>query len=136
MRRLIALVVLLSVASLPTAMANEHRPRPAYFGLGDEVVTPNRGAIRAFIPTGSQSNQCLITFGETNYPLFNPSGFAGAWQSFCAYRQLNGQDGVLVSVFPAIGFPYGLYLSVTVWQEGARYYGTPVFYCGADDPNC
>lgn len=104
--------------------------RATWIQLGDEVVTANRGAIRAFVPTGSLLNPCLVTLADTNHTLFTPTGFAGALQTFCGVRQLNGQNGVLISIFPPQGFEPGLYLSLTVWQQGARYYGTPVLYSG------
>jgi hypothetical protein len=127
------------LGSLPANLsANEvpAPPGPAWLQLGDDVVTQNRGAIRAFVPTGSQSNKCLLTLGEFNAPLFSPTGFLGAWATACAPRQLNGQNGVLISIFPGAPFPTGLYVSLTVWHEGARRYGTPVFFCSVDNPNC
>lgn len=75
------------------------------------------------------------TLGDTNVSLFSATGFAGAWQSFCSASELNGQAGILVSVFPPLPFQPGLYLTATLWQDNARSYGTAIFYCSAEDPN-
>ncbi len=92
--------------------------------LGDEVVTSGGLTVRAFVPTGSLSRNCLATFSES--PNFAVPGLT----LFCGSRVFNGQKGLLISVFPPQVIPTGLSLSLTVYQERARGYGTPVLYTG------
>lgn len=96
--------------------------------LGDNQLTPDRGAIRAFVPTGSLSDHCLATLSESNFPIAGTT-------VFCAPRVFQGQQGILFSVFfpqsiPTGLLPTGLFLSATVYQQGAQVFGTPVFYPG------
>ena len=97
--------------------------------FGDGQVTPDRGTVRAFVPTGSLSTSCLVTLSETNFAVPGLS-------VFCAPRVHQGRKGLLFSVFPPQPFPTGLILSATVWQENARSYGPPVFFCPDETPNC
>ena len=97
--------------------------------LGDNQLRPDRGAIRAFVPTGGLSDHCLATLSESNFPIAGTT-------VFCAPRVFQGQQGILFSVFfpqsiPTGLLPTGLFLSATIYQEGAHGYGTPVFYPGS-----
>ena len=92
--------------------------------LGDEEVTSGGLTVRAFVPTGSLSRNCLATFSES--PNFAVPGLT----LFCGSRVFNGQKGLLIGIFPSQVIPTGLSLSLTVYQEGARGYGTPVLYTG------
>jgi hypothetical protein len=91
----------------------------------DSTVVPADGTrVRAFIATGSASSICMVTLNESNFAV------AGA-TVFCGARVLNGQNGVLVSVF----FPQqienvgsGLVLTANVYQQGATRYGAPIHY--------
>ena len=76
------------------------------------------GNIDAFIPTGSDSDVCLATFGESN-------GYgAGPSPAICVPRIFQGQKGVLLVVIPYFAqFQSDLTLSLTVYQRGARRYG-------------
>lgn len=91
--------------------------------LGDEEVTSGGLEVRAFVPTDSLSPNCLATFSESNFAIPGLTLFCGA-------RVFNGQKGLLISVFPPQVIPTGLVLSVTVYQQSARGYGTPVLYTG------
>ena len=91
--------------------------------LGDEEVTPGGLTVRAFVPTGSLSPNCLTSFSESNFAI-------PGLTLFCGVRVFNGQKGLLISVFPPQVIPTGLILSLTVYQEGARGYGAPVLYTG------
>jgi hypothetical protein len=92
--------------------------------IGDDQVTPNRFAVRAFVATGSLSDHCLATLSESNFAV---PGIT----VFCAPREFQGQKGVLFSAFFPQPVPSGLILSATVYQEHAIGYGAPVFFCGA-----
>jgi hypothetical protein len=91
--------------------------------LGDEEVTSGGLTVRAFVPTDSLSPNCLATFSESNFAV-------PGLTLFCGSRVFNGQKGLLISVFPPQVIPTGLILSLTVYQQGARGYGTPVLYTG------
>jgi hypothetical protein len=91
--------------------------------LGDEEVTSGGLTVRAFVPTDSLSPNCLTTFSESNFAVPGLTLFCGA-------RVFDGQKGLLISVFPPQVIPTGLVLSLTVYQQGARGYGTPVLYTG------
>ena len=80
--------------------------------------------IRAFVPTHSKSVNCLTSLNEigTSIPLNGIVVFCGERQPF----GFGNVPGVLVSVFfPQTPDP-GLVMSVTLYQQGARAYGTPV----------
>jgi len=83
------------------------------------------GNVDAFIPTGSGSDVCLATLGDSN-------GYsAGPSPAICVSRMFQGQQGVRIVVIPYFAqFPSDLTLSVTIYQRGARRYGQPVLYTG------
>lgn len=90
--------------------------------LTNAQLDPNENyqVIRAYVRTGSASPNCLATLGETTY-------VADGTLMFCAPRQPVGLGrGVLVSVFYPQPPPSGLFLSVTLFQEGAKGYAPPV----------
>jgi hypothetical protein len=84
----------------------------------------NFQVIRAFVPTGSESQKCLATLNETNFAPFGTILFCGER----APSSFGTGPGVLISVFfpepPASDF--NLNISVNVYQEGAVRYGTPI----------
>lgn len=90
---------------------------------------PDEGnqVIRAFVPTGSKSVNCLATLNETNvFPVPNAV--------FCGEREpgaFGGGPGMLISVFLPQPVSPDFVLSVTLWQQGARSYGAPVLCTGA-----
>jgi hypothetical protein len=91
----------------------------------------NNQNIRAFVPTGSKSVNCLVTFNESNNAV--PGMVA-----FCGEREpaaFGGVPGMLVSVFFPQPVPPDLVLSVTLYQQGARRYGAPVLCTAADGCN-
>src|SRR5215475_15872211 len=71
--------------------------------FGDSQVTKNRYAVRAFVPTGSLSTNCLATLSDSNFAIPGIS-------VFCAPRQFQGQKGVLFSAFFPEPIPDGLIL--------------------------
>jgi hypothetical protein len=95
-------------------------------------IDPNEGnqVIRAFVPTGSKSVNCLATMNEigADFPL---NGIA----LFCGERQpaaFGNVPGMLVSVFLPQPASPDFVMSVTLWQQGAKSYGAPVL-CTGDD---
>jgi hypothetical protein len=95
----------------------------ANIAVGDAEVTDGGLDVRAFVPTGSLSTNCLATLAESNFAIPGLS-------VFCAPRQFHGQEGLLFSVFSPQPIPTGLILSATVYQEHAHGYGPPVLYTG------
>ena len=88
----------------------------------------NNQVIRAFVPTGSRSVNCLTSLNESNNAV---SGIV----VFCGEREppaFGGTPGMLVSVFFPEPVPPDMVLSVTLYQQGARRYGAPVLCTAAD----
>ena len=131
---LITLVLALSVLLLSPfrflSAQDDDSPFSKQTLLSNQHLDPNENlqVIRAFFPTGSQSQNCLVSLNDTNAESLG-------MVTFCAQRNdqsLGGVSGVLVSVFfPQPPAP-GLVLTVTVHQDGARRYGTPVLCTVAD----
>jgi hypothetical protein len=89
----------------------------------NEHVDQNSLDVRAFVPTGSSSLPCLVTMAESNFAIPGIS-------VFCSPRIHEDQSGVLVSVFFPTPPPSDLLLVVTLYQEQAQEYGSPVLYTG------
>jgi hypothetical protein len=92
------------------------------------VPAENNQAIRAFVATGSTSQNCLVSLNETN-------DVASGTVLFCGEREpasFGGVPGVLVSVFFPEPVPPDLVVSVTLYQQGASTYGAPVVCSTAD----
>lgn len=92
--------------------------------------TENAMVVRAFVPTGSKSANCLATLNEINSNSW-PAGVS----IYCGEREpfgFGGVPGVLVSVFFSQPAPPDFALSVTLYQKSARSYGIPVL-CTAND---
>jgi hypothetical protein len=85
--------------------------------------------IRAFVPTGSKSVNCLATMNEigTSDPVTGITVFCGEREPF----GFGGVPGMLVSVFFPQPPPSDLVLSLTLYQQGAAKYGPPVL-CNAN----
>jgi hypothetical protein len=94
--------------------------RMARISISHDQLRPGTSEIRAFVPTGSLNTKCLATLAETNFVQTSMS-------MFCAPRVLPDQrQGVMVSVFYEFPPPDDLILLVTLFQQGAKRYGTPV----------
>ena len=92
--------------------------------LTQDQIDPNSpNTMGAFVPTGSASRQCLVTLGDTNV------GFPGLLL-LCRHRVVNGVDGVFISVFNSFELPSDAVVILTVYQERAQFYGSPVQYTG------
>ena len=88
------------------------------------------GVIRAFVPTGSKSVNCLATLNEIRTDVF-PTGIT----LFCAERapiSFGAVPGVLISIFFTQPAPSDLTVDLTLYQKGALKYGAPVL-CTAND---
>jgi len=125
---------LLLLAQFPGSTAgtgnDEYLSGIAYVSLTNAQVNPdeNNQVIRAFIPTGSQSPKCLVTMNDTN-------NFAYGTVLFCGERApsgFGGIPGIWISIFFPEPVVPNLVMEVTVKQEGARYYGSPVLCTGAN----
>jgi hypothetical protein len=89
-----------------------------------ELTAPT--LLRAFIETDSTSLPCLVTLAESNDAV-------GGQTVYCAPRDFNGQQGLLISVFypqNAVPLPADLVVVVTVYQESAQQYSAPTLYPG------
>ena len=91
--------------------------------LTHDQLVANDFDIRAFVPTGSLSPNCLVTLAESNFAVPGIS-------TFCAPRIVDGQNGVLVSLFFPTPPPADVCLAITLYQEHARGYGPPALYTG------
>jgi hypothetical protein len=88
----------------------------------------NNQVIRAFIPTGSKSQNCLATMNDTD-------NFAYGTVLYCGERQpasLGNTPGILVSIFFPTPVIADLTMTVTVFQQGAKFYGAPTLCTSAD----
>ena len=89
----------------------------------------NNQVIRAFVPTGSKSVNCLTSLNESNNAV---SGIV----VFCGEREppaFGGTPGILVSVFFPESVPPDLVLSVTLYQQRA---GVPILSDAQAHLNC
>ena len=95
-----------------------------YVGLNSSHVNAD-GNLWAFVPTGSSSGVCLATPNDSNGYGVGPSPV------ICIPRDFQGKKGVVLSMIPYFGpFLSDLVLWITVYQRGAKFYGTPVLYSG------
>lgn len=104
-------------------------PKTTSLFLTSAHVDPaqNNQVVRAFVPTGSKSPNCLATLNETN-------AFAFGIVLFCGEREpagLGGTPGVLISAFFPQPVPPGFVLTLTLYQQGATSYGAPVLCTAA-----
>ena len=83
---------------------------------------PNGFDVRAFVPTGSVSRNCIVSLAESNFAI------AGMSPAFCGPRFFEDQYGLLISVFFSTPVPYDFFLTATVYHEGAHGYGPPVLF--------
>jgi hypothetical protein len=86
--------------------------------------------IRAFVPTGSKSHDCLTSLNE-----IRTDAYPTQITMFCGEREpsgFGGTPGILISIFFPQTPPADLSVQVTLYQKGARHYGTPVL-CTAND---
>jgi hypothetical protein len=128
--------VTLGFRGLPATQYNFEVRDPALvfntvsLALTNSHVDPlqNNQVVRAFVPTGSRSPNCLVTLNDTN-------NFAFGTVVFCGEREpagLGGAPGVMISVFfPAPVRSPDFILSVTLYQQGASSYGPPVLCTAA-----
>ncbi len=125
----VAFVVAAAIAIAPVAYGLarlEHQP-PHGSAVGevalDENVLLTPDLIRAFVPTGSKSHRCLVTFAESTI------GDALGPAPFCGPRTVDGVNGVLITINLEEEVA-DLYLSLTVFQQFSKGYGPPVLYRG------
>jgi len=98
-----------------------------YFGATRVIVTQAHVStsteIRAFVPTGTLNEHCLVTLAESTFPV-------AGMTVFCAPREpAELGKGVLISIFHPVELPAEFLHVLTIFQEGALRYGAPVF-CG------
>ena len=82
----------------------------------------NDAQVRAFNPTSSSSPRCLMTLGES------ANAAVSGTTLYCGTRNYTGMDGLFVHVFLPARAPPALQISIILYQEGAKAYGTPVLY--------
>jgi hypothetical protein len=126
LRRWVIALAVVSAITVPVAYGSAaHTPSPVglmgYVQLNDsELIAPD--LIRAFVPTGSNDQRCLVTFSETTIDSVGPAPFCGA-------RTVNGVNGLLITV-PLEAPTANVYLAFTVFQQFAKSYGQPTLYTG------
>lgn len=104
-----------------------------YLPLTNAHVDPAQGnqVVRAFVPTGSRSPNCLASLNET-------TDFSFGIVLFCSEREpfgFGGVPGVMISVFFPKPVSPGFFTSVTLYQQGASTYGAPVLCTAANGCN-
>ncbi len=85
-----------------------------------DVRPDNPALVQVFVPTGSNSVKCLVTQNESTFVTFGT-------QTFCGERfspTFGSGVAVTIDYFQTVPPDYGT--SFTLWQEGARTYGSPV----------
>ena len=133
-RLVLPLVAALLVLGSGTALAAGRTPpwkAPPFAAIGIETIhldashrsTTNPSEIVAFVETGSQNGRCLATLNELAGPL--PRAL------FCAPRNptIDGVqpiEGIWLHIFFDEDPGEDLFLSVNLYQEGARFYAPPV----------
>ncbi len=82
------------------------------------------GNLAAFIPTGSDSEVCLVNLGDSG------TLYGGQISPpVCIRRTFNGIKGVVVLIMPYVTpLLANVTVRVTLYQKGAQYYGEPVLY--------
>ncbi len=81
--------------------------------------------VRAFVETGSKSQQCLATFAE-NDPGFGPDELVGL-VVMCRPREIDGKRGVGVAVFlPPAWEGIAFAIDLTIHHAGVLDYRDPV----------
>jgi len=126
----VAFIVVLAVAVVPLAYGShgaQSEDGPAgMIGAGFVRVNESHLLIpslaRAFVPTGSKSHRCLITYSES-------TGGADGSTVYCGARTVDGVDGLLITISLREELA-DLFLSLTVYQQFAKGYGAPVLYTG------
>lgn len=124
----VGLLVVASIVFVPLAYGwhgAQSESNPAgQIGAGEVAVDESHlltpSLVRAFVPTGSKSHRCLVTYGEST------GGLDGS-TVYCGARTLQGVDGVLITISLRDELS-DLFLSMTVYQQYAKEYGTPVLY--------
>jgi hypothetical protein len=126
LRRWTLALAVVAAVTVPVAYGSvAHTPSPVgqmgYISLNDsELVAPD--LIRAFVPTGSTDQRCIVTFSESTIDSVGPAPFCGA-------RTVNGVAGVLITI-PLEGPTDHVYLALTLFQQFAKSYGQPTLYTG------
>lgn len=126
----VALLVISVAVVVPLAYGNhgeQNESGPAgLIGAGFVRVNENHllnpALVRAFVPTGSKSHRCLVTYSEST------GGTAGS-TLYCGARTVDGVDGLLITISLREELD-DLFLSMTVFQQFAKGYGAPVLYEG------
>jgi hypothetical protein len=82
------------------------------------------GNLAAFVPTGSDSEICLVNLGDSA-TLYDGQ----ISPPVCVRRTFNGVKGVVVLIMPYVTplLP-NVTVRVTLYQKGAHYYGEPALY--------
>jgi hypothetical protein len=125
-RLLLAAAVVLAVLAFTQSAPAQGGAPPigsTRIGFSSEHLDPNSFHLRAFVATDSASPNCLVTMNESNFAVPGMS-------VFCSPRTFNEQNGVVVSVFFPWPPPVDFFLDVTLYQEQAAGYASPVLYSG------
>jgi hypothetical protein len=95
---------------------------PGRVSLNTSHVVPGTSTFRAFVATDSNSPFIFATLAETR-------GIPNATM-YCGTRNFGSRDGVLITLFVHGGVPGDALVIITLMQEGARTYASPVLYTG------
>lgn len=103
----------------------------AQLGIGTSVTVTEEHQdgprlARAFVRTDSDNPLALCTINE-NSPGFGPLRLAGLL-ALCRYRQVEGLDGIGITIIfpPLFDTSAGFGIQLTLFQEGAQFYESPI----------
>jgi hypothetical protein len=125
MRTLTAvLIVMLFACAVAVEFPNQFATAQTLFqpstniNLDASYIINGGGTVRAFVPTGSNSPNCLATLNETSFVL-------SGTQLFCGQRvsPTLGISGMLITIDYSQTPPSDYATSLTLWQQGAARYG-------------
>ena len=141
MRRSIAVAAVVtliaSMAFVATAAGGGFWKAPPFSSIGIQNVSgldgtfdinpdPNNAILRVFVETGSTSPKCLATLNEAG-----PDPAPRVDQLFCGVRTVTFANnkvhtGLYLTLVLAAEVPPNVHYDVNVYQEGAKFYGTPM----------
>lgn len=117
-------VCLLAIAIAGVAVSRSQNEVPsvlrvASISLTADIAPQGASSVLVFVPTGSLSPKCLLTMNETN-----DTDFIAA---YCAATHSDtAGDGIVIRLSYSYPIPADYTAALTVWQDGAKSYGTPV----------
>jgi hypothetical protein len=112
-----------SAPSISVSMAAGPFSAPAARVQLSGSVKASANAIRAFIATDSDNPAAFIQLAET-------AGLPTPATVYCGVRNFGSRNGLMISIFTQANIPDSVIVILTVMQQGAQTYASPVLYTG------